>query len=479
MVAANVVRTSDKGQYVQGADGPIWLPSNAEFQAARADAQHDMDGNRGFSRAVSSSSYRGSKVTTKTKLGQDLYVTGALSDSELSQLLGHKRERDEKAEKAATKRRAIHAACVEVLSDMKDGEYGWSAEQLGEKWHEAVKKCGGRFRVHGPCGQASYSPHSCSFPLCPWFQHAKAIKQGARIEQLWTAGYFEEPMLGSFTTPNTRDLRGAWSAQGKVMSALHRRKSMKACKGGIRSMETTYNAKTGLWHPHVHELMDSAYLNRYPFTKIDYVAAKRKRNGSLYRVKRVESVPGVARDYTELCLKYPALVGESGCKVRDHAAVDLDCPDCWYFIDIRRADRGSIAELAKYTAKGSDIINAGPNRMLDYLEATKGKQLLKGFGTLWGVKVTRPEFQTKAETDEELDAAYMAGEFDEPDFMKKGNCPYDNCPYPAYADYAVVSYGPPTPEYLETQGLAMVRNPHTGTYRIEPVSEEIDSGVWL
>jgi len=40
----------------------------------------------------------------------------------------------------------------------------------------------------------------------------------------------------------------------------------------------------------------------------------------------------------------------------------LDCPEDWYLVNIRTADYGAVSEIAKYVAKGDEIVSTSLRR---------------------------------------------------------------------------------------------------------------------
>ena len=65
--------------------------------------------------------------------------------------------------------------------------------------------------------------------------------------------------------------------------------------------------------------------------------------------------------------------------------INVDCPEDWYLVNIRAADYGAILEIAKYVAKGDEIVSAGPGYIVTYLMARRGKRMLQGFGSMYKV----------------------------------------------------------------------------------------------
>ena len=42
--------------------------------------------------------------------------------------------------------------------------------------------------------------------------------------------------------------------------------------------------------------------------------------------------------------------------------INLDCPEDWYLVNIRTADYGAVSEIAKYVAKGDEIVSTSLRR---------------------------------------------------------------------------------------------------------------------
>ena len=355
--------------------------------------------------ARSSTRYRGNKST-------DFF-----GDKSTSEQLDSGR-----AEKERTKRRGIHAALVRLLEDMESGD-GSAARKIGQDWASQVKRCGGTTRKHVPCGQSSYFPHSCDFPLCPWYQAERARRVGRRIGELWEQGYFPEPKFWTFSPPNVQDLGGGWKALGAVMTALHRRKVLRACRGGFRALETTVSKKHGDWNIHCHQLVDSGWVTPFPVWDI-------KRVNGRWKVERKHL--GLAREFTELCQKHGVLKSE-------RPDFNLNNPDHWYFINLKVANKGAVKEIGKYIAKGAEVVAAGAGKVVDYMVGAKNKRLIQGFGTLYGMNVTKPENLPSAA---DLEDWWLSDE-QGPKPEAPGECPYENCPSPHVAEWDFVGFGPP------------------------------------
>jgi hypothetical protein len=387
--------------WVDTADGPMSLPSEAVQVAV---GQVAVGG-------FSSTRYRGNKSTSFSDLGGTTRLK-------------------ERAKKARQKRRGIHSELVRKLENMADGQHGFSAAEIGRKWFDKVQACGGKTLIHEACDQPVYVPHSCDFPLCPWYQAARARRQGKRIGELFELGYFKEPKFWTFNPPNVADYGGATKDLGKVLTKLHRRSVTKACRGGFRAREATVSERHGNWNVHAHELVDSGWVAPNPVWDITFLPFKSRAGG---KWKIVKKHAGLAREFTLLCQSYALLKSP-------REDFDIDNPEHWYFVNLKVANRGSVKELAKYATKGAEVVAAGPGKIVDYMLGSKGQRLVQGFGSLYGMKVDEPD-DRPAEAD--LEEWWEKGGDDQGKPEAKGECPNPDCPNPGHPTYKFIQYGVP------------------------------------
>ena len=97
--------------------------------------------------------------------------------------------------------------------------------------------------------------------------------------------------------------------------------------------------------------------------------------------------------------------------------INVDCPEDWYLVNIKAADYGAISKIAKYVAKGDEIVSAGAGKVVEYLISRAGKRMLQGFGSMYKVALL------DAEGEEGEEDAYAAP-------TAPGECPYYDCPEP-------------------------------------------------
>jgi len=349
------------------------------------------------------------------------------------------------------KKRRYHAGLVAMLGRMGAGEFGLIGEVVAEKWIDSVKRCPGVVRRHGVCGQDSFMAYSCENPLCPHCQGRLARRRSERIQKI--VGVFGRPKLLTFSGgPNQEELTGSVisAIQGAVV-AMHRRVYLKErCRGGFRKVEIT-NHGAG-WNVHVHELADADFMPIWPQTDIarpsgtpftPYAARDRY-------VKPVNH-PGLAVMFTEACQKYSELRAD-GVRWDGFPVFSREDPASWYIVDVRQVTYSPENEISKYIAKGNQIVEAGGRAVLDYLIAIKRKQLFKGFGHCYNVKLDEIDEEDKPE---------------EPPM--KGCCPYEDCSMPDFEEWEYRYRGTP-----DVGRWRLERNPKTGTSRILLIEEVSD-----
>jgi len=328
-----------------------------------------------------------------------------------------KRERKQKAH--------YHAELVRCLESMAAGDHGLVAQALANKVLPDVKKCPGNVRRHKACGELSFHGSKCDYPLCPWCQGRRSRRLRSRIlpaveamasPKLWT---FSPPNIGELTSASVSALQGALAQLHRLVFLKGSKSRVETCVGGFRSIEIT-NKGNG-WNLHCHELVDSGWVAHYPQTDIE-PRRDRKRDWVWAVTARH---PGLAREFTRVCQNYAELREIGHCLAGRHEGFEIDCPDCWYFVDMRAAKVSAVAEIAKYVVKGSQVVKAGPAAVVEYYMAMKGKQSFKGFGKYYGFKVDGLEDTEKSQG---------------PDVSM---CPWPECPDPTEQAWEFVAKGKP------------------------------------
>jgi len=366
---------------------------------------------------------------------------------------GESADRESKAKRL---RREAHRRLVVLLKEMEAGKHGIMAQVVGAKWYPLVSKCGGYTRRHGPCGKLSFTPTSCDFQLCPMCQHRRSVRWFKSLEALIQNGEILEPKLLTLTIPNPAHLTSsAVSDFGKAITQLRRRDVFSDVRGGVRSIETTLNPRNGSWHLHAHVLIDSPFIPHYPQTDFKYVGCswrvtkELKCRTDIERVGPWEVVKvhgGLAREWTAVCQNFPELKSP-------RSDFDIDNPDYWYFVDIRKADLNVAAEAVKYIAKGSQIVAAGAGALVEFLMAIKGRRMIQAFGSLESLHIDAKKGIVDEFGEEIRDGRPLAG-----------CCPWPEpeCPDRAAQDWEFLCRG----ELESSLGVTHEFDADTGSYRV-------------
>lgn len=218
-------------------------------------------------------------------------------------------------------------------------------DALWHRWNPSLQKLARR--LASCCSGAAFfvEPHTgkvrpwinrCGSRLCPFCAVARTARVSAELTAILMA--MKNPRAIVLTLrSNDRPL----PEQLRILRANFRRlRARKAWKGSVRAgaytVEITYNAKTGQWHPHLHIVYDGDYLHH-------------------------ETLRGL----------WHTITGDSNViwisKVTDRA--------------------GAARELAKYIGKPQHVHTLSPENIGTYAHAVRHERLVQTFGALHGKKV--------------------------------------------------------------------------------------------
>jgi len=212
-------------------------------------------------------------------------------------------------------------------------------------------------------------------PLCAWRRSMKLTAEVSAVLHLAAERWPERAYV--MLTLTQRNVPGEELAHevSRVLdgwSKLHQRREFREVAGWLRTLEVTYNAESGTWHPHLHVLLQvtPSYWGRGYVSHAKWVA--------LWRAV-------MALDYD------PSVEVH---RVRQRASTD--------------ALGAAAAEVGKYTVKDSDMAGNTPQeaseRLLVLDEALAGRRLVA-----WGGDLRRIAKELEAETVED-DLVHIAGE---------------------------------------------------------------------
>ncbi len=308
---------------------------------------------------------------------------------------------------------------VEYLSDVSPKDHAWDdhrafadrmqavVEQAGyPKYAERVRKCAQalffEMRAATATGEIGYKLTSADFchwrhcPACQWRRSLrnKAIfmAQLPTIKEQYPKARW---IMLTLTVRNCHvsDLRETIQGMNKAWGRLVKRPEFSIVDGWIRSVEVT-RGEDGSAHPHYHCLL--MVPPKY-FDGKNYV--KTERWVQVWR-------ECLQVDYSPVCdvrIVRPKMV-------KDETTGQL--------VQSKGALAAAAAEVLKYSTKGQDLIDGGPDWMAEFIEQVRGLKFLTSGGALKGIFK-----RTKRETDDDL--IHVDGDEPEPTEAKLGKVRFD------------------------------------------------------
>ena len=188
--------------------------------------------------------------------------------------------------------------------------------------------------VVGSDGTPGISAPRCRDRACPRCAALRSRQTAAQAEVAISA--MDAPRFVTLTVrSSTAALRDQLKALRAAFSRLRRTRAWKShVRGGIYTVEITRNGRTGLWHPHLHALVDGVY-----FPQAELAAAWREATG------------------------------------------DSD------IVDIRQihGKKAAARYVAKYATKPSDVASWPSSSICEWAAGIAGSRLIATFGSLHGV----------------------------------------------------------------------------------------------
>jgi len=152
---------------------------------------------------------------------------------------------------------------------------------------EKIKDCGDCMSIRAKSDGGFYLCRDrCRARLCPECSHQRGRVAAERIEHVLKAADDVRHL-----TLTLRSQDAPLAAQLDILTASFRRLRQTAtwrthCRGAIGSIQITRNAKSGLWHPHLHILVDGVY---WPHAEIMAAWAKASGGSDILLIKPVHS----------------------------------------------------------------------------------------------------------------------------------------------------------------------------------------------
>ncbi len=130
-------------------------------------------------------------------------------------------------------------------------------ERVGDR----LEDCGvTTAHVDRGCGVALAVPHSCHVRICPDCERARSARMVGKVVE--TAVDALRPVMWTLTLRNVPagGLRWGHGVVADAFRRIRRAPVLAGARGGIYSLETTWNGPDRTWHPHLHVLLDSPWI---------------------------------------------------------------------------------------------------------------------------------------------------------------------------------------------------------------------------
>jgi len=204
-----------------------------------------------------------------------------------------------------------------------------------------ILNCGHRFAQYEckDCKQKIVYPLGCKHRLCPVCGSKRAMSYRCKLIEL-VSDPKRDFLFVTLTVKNVNTLTVEYLKwlRGCLIKLRHRQ-IFKSVTGGVYAFDFTFNKIEGTWHAHIHILMTSGYIDQGELSKV-------------------------------------------WCAITQGS----------YVVWIEKADDKALNELVKYSAKLADFIGF-PERLDEFLVATRGLRALQTFGDLYNVKLSDKEVQ--------------------------------------------------------------------------------------
>jgi len=212
----------------------------------------------------------------------------------------------------------------------------------------------------GESGSVQCIPQRCRDRACPSCSVRRSIDVGERAAN--AVQKLDAPRFCTLTMPAVNaPLRTQLRQMRYAFAELRKqRRWMRAVVGGVYTIQITRNARTGLWHPHLHCIIDGDYF---------------------------------PQDQLRECWR------ESLNRTTDLWSVE---PDDALIVDIRAVpSRNKAAKyIARYVCSPNEIATWSADAIREYCDATKGQRMITLFGSLHGVKLIEKEDDAKPDLGE-------------------------------------------------------------------------------
>jgi Replication protein len=226
-------------------------------------------------------------------------------------------------------------------------------------------------------GRSVAIPIGCNHRLCPLCNAARLEHYRGPMREIVSA--MENPTFLTLTVPNVDELTRRHFEQMRGWWKEFYRRNKSFLRGGLYSIEVTYNRQEKTWHVHLHIVYDSVYrvsgMKRAQFNLLV----------AYLQFAWVRITSSKARK------AYKAGEIERWMKDRDaHSAGDSWFSDYWRKVDIRRVKgENAVYEVIKYISKTNRFLDL-PEAVAPYLRAIRNVRAIQTFGSFYNIKLEVP-----------------------------------------------------------------------------------------
>ena len=241
-------------------------------------------------------------------------------------------------------------------------------------------------------------PIGCNHRLCPLCNTARLERYRGPARQL--LGAMEYPTFLTLTVPSVVKLTKKTFSEIRGWWKEFYRSNETFLRGGLYTIEVTFNREEKTWHPHLHIVFDAPWPTR-GMKREAFLTMKRTLEFSWLRTTSPEARKVFRRnEYVRWNRETAQLVQGSDWNRRYRRVVDIRPV---------KNDSSAVYELIKYISKTNRFLDL-PDAIEMFLRAIRGVRVTQAFGSFYNFKMEVPI------TEKDTEALAASG-------METGNIP--------------------------------------------------------
>lgn len=198
---------------------------------------------------------------------------------------------------------------IEALLTSPSEDHGRAAQKIREC-------CRTPLILAGDGGELAVSLCRCQHRLCPTCSRRRGVQAADRV-----AGLVRRMNAPRFLTLTLAASDAPLSEQiDRLLACFRQLRRLKAwgdhVRGGVATIECTFNASTGCWHPHIHAIVDGTFL---PQPKLKSAWLKVTGDSYIVDVRKVHDARQAARYVASYMTKHGAVAGWPMERIREYA----------------------------------------------------------------------------------------------------------------------------------------------------------------